>query len=80
LKLAEVLVGYAGEKEKLGAAMREFEAEMFEHAEQLAQKAWANKQSHSSANGGEESARKLKGMRQRDDRRSLLRYSFRRAS
>jgi 2-polyprenyl-6-methoxyphenol hydroxylase-like FAD-dependent oxidoreductase len=36
LKLAKALIGYAGEKEKLIAAMREFETEMFERAEQYA--------------------------------------------
>lgn len=42
LKLAKTFVGYAGEKEKLFAAMREFEAEMFERAEQYAWKTWDN--------------------------------------
>jgi 2-polyprenyl-6-methoxyphenol hydroxylase-like FAD-dependent oxidoreductase len=62
LKLAQVLVGYAGEKEKLVVAMREFEeAEMFERAEQYARKTCNNMQSHFSANGFEERAQTLKG-------------------
>ena len=60
LKLAKAFVGYAGEKEKLFAAMREFEAEMFECAEQYARKTWDNMQSHFSANGGEERAQMLR--------------------
>ena len=51
LKLAKAFVGYAGEKRKLFAVMREFEAEMFERAEQYARKTWDNMQSHFSANG-----------------------------
>lgn len=61
LELAKALVGYASEKEMLLAAMREFEAEMFERAEQYARKTWDNMQSHFSANGGEERAQMLKG-------------------
>jgi len=61
LNLAKALVGCAGEKGKLLAAMRVFEAEMFQRGEQYARKTLENLQSHFSADGGEERARLLKG-------------------
>jgi 2-polyprenyl-6-methoxyphenol hydroxylase-like FAD-dependent oxidoreductase len=61
LKLAKTLVEYAGEKENLVTALREFETEMFERADEYARKTRDNMQSHFSANGGRERAQMLRG-------------------
>jgi 2-polyprenyl-6-methoxyphenol hydroxylase-like FAD-dependent oxidoreductase len=61
LKLARALIGCDDERGKLVAAIKEFEAEMFERGEQYAQKTWDNMESHFSATGGEARAQMLKG-------------------
>ena len=60
-KLSKAIIGSGGDLEKLTAAMKDFEAEMFERGRKFAQKTWKGLQSHFSATGGEERAALMKG-------------------